>query len=1607
MLTHRRSLGLDCLCCLRTGNARAATARSDGAPAWLPGPLPLYWPNLPSQRARATMMTAQLDKVADVHHVRINATTQNRTRLMEEAGTLWVQATIIDSCRAGGGKKLGKMMSLAHTHGDCSEFHKLQNPQFSRAELAATTSHLRTIETAFRNGDAVALIIEDDVTIPRYFASVIGHVLVTAPKGWEIIQFSPMHPELLAQLGRVHDHFVNWMPQHKGTGAYLINRQGMASIVARFTKDTVTVGGKRRSMITIPGRVVVADELIYTFLNAYTYTRTDIGFASPLAFPSAIHVSAWAKQNAEVLGRLIDRGRSQCKPAIAPVIKASESESDSDPDGAVPKTMLAATLYRDMGSGWKTAQNSISALARNVGAMQAWGFRWHVFVLLLDDGGTQGRLTDWQQEKKRHPELDSTVRLIFRAVKSPATPSKWVYYREVTARADISSYTNVIFVDGAMDFAGFAWGEFFLRHQAYGEEINHKLVGVSQQMLSESLQATRRTYNAWHAPMDGTYWQHCHRNEASALPVDLIEQFFVMMDTDFMIWFMSHAMSKELVETHLKLGTDYGIETIWCGAAREYHSHVQHRAASEKCEDNVDYRDKYGFGCGDWYGFSCDQNKTYCEPDGTTCWSPAELQTVKQNCCATCRASEAMRPKCLLIPLTMKRRNADLTSALAQHGVAEYPFREPKAESSQQLSQAYAEAFPEWAALSRGFQDTFSVTHTDAQSPPETFWCHTNLTSLEFPPFLAASLDRLILKKDLIKGRFASTYMTPLTRARLHEFDPSCPEGFSLSETSPEVNGTLAATHHGSRKTLAQCSDACRADSACTGLSRRGHDGFCITMTGIVEKRRCDNATICCERGSGTGSKRESTFRNIVSKVPTLASGLSLQYCDARMPVHSGATLAATLKVYWVNLATATQRAVTMAAKLEKSPGVVHTRVEATDKAGVQRMQNRRQLVVDAAIIETCTHLNNQGNVDCWWHHTQAKVPEYTTVEVACVTSHLRTIDLAFKNGDDLALITEDDVIIPTNIAAIVADLLPKAPRSWEIIQFSPKNGEVLKQFKQIHDLFVSWMPQYYGTGSYLINRRGMKVILDKFTRSEPHPGILLAGADQHPDLHTTFMIPADVVVADELIYAFVNTYTATRVYIGFESTSAFPSAVQQGSWTEGSKEQTALDNQVSLSMAAADCTPSVVPVAHHDKIVLAITVYRDSDDNDKMMADLATLADNVIATQPWGFHYHVFVILKTAKRQSAWEREVAAHSALNGDTVQLHFRTNPARFSKWIYWHEVTQRSDVTNFSNTIFVDGDLDFAGFPWGEFFLRHAAYLGQYEHKIIGVTRQSHNESMLSTKTSHNSWYTAIDGEYWHHCGRGDVVASPVDFLEQFFVMMDTGFMLWFMSHVLDEHFLGLHRTLATDYGIDTLWCGAAREYHQITNPDDTCVDDPDYTDIHGFDCTDWANRDCLVQEEYCVGSDNQWCYAAQEIREVRSKCCSCTTNMPRCLLVPLIMNHKDTRSLTGNRDSKSKAFSDFEIAGSTLAQRYLDQFPEWAVWASRFRDFFSGAWPAQRCFGQHHLNDGGRLPLRAPSLAQNMANSKWLSVLDNFELDGRPGLGPLDGCPSTGEVRRSK
>ena len=105
--------------------------------------------------------------------------------------------------------------------------------------------------------------------------------------------------------------------------------------------------------------------------------------------------------------------------------------------------------------------------------------------------------------------------------------------------------------------------------------------------------------------------------------------------------------------------------------------------------------------------------------------------------------------------------------------------------------------------------------------------------------------------------------------------------------------------------------------------------------------------------------------------------------------------------------------------------------------------------------------------------------PELTHSELGCTLSHLKAIKTAYDKGYKEALILEDDVLFylkplwPESLEEIVE----KAPDDWEIIKIFSGGGKNCNTFTQS---FVKFDIEEgcYGTVSYIINRSGMKKIL-------------------------------------------------------------------------------------------------------------------------------------------------------------------------------------------------------------------------------------------------------------------------------------------------------------------------------------------------------------------------------------------------------------------------------------------------------------------------------------------------------------------------------------------------
>ena len=86
--------------------------------------------------------------------------------------------------------------------------------------------------------------------------------------------------------------------------------------------------------------------------------------------------------------------------------------------------------------------------------------------------------------------------------------------------------------------------------------------------------------------------------------------------------------------------------------------------------------------------------------------------------------------------------------------------------------------------------------------------------------------------------------------------------------------------------------------------------------------------------------------------------------------------------------------------------------------------------------------------------------------EIACTASHLKCIEQAYNNKDNVAIICEDDVCFSL-LKAIVKSLneiISKCPRDWEIIQLGQSNPDEMKLLLKENKKYVNWEKKILGS---------------------------------------------------------------------------------------------------------------------------------------------------------------------------------------------------------------------------------------------------------------------------------------------------------------------------------------------------------------------------------------------------------------------------------------------------------------------------------------------------------------------------------------------------------------
>ena len=174
------------------------------------------------------------------------------------------------------------------------------------AEYATTLSHIKAIAAAYRDHEAVAMIMEDDMKIIRlpneYFLSL-------CPSDWDIIQMSATGSKAPFIYGNPRYYFLPWRPAYINSGGYLINRRGMIKVLAALApklllKQDISILNKWNNIhmkVSFQptklrwwphwgAEACNADYVI--FILATTYTCCDLSMFEDRSFDSTIQTKA-------------------------------------------------------------------------------------------------------------------------------------------------------------------------------------------------------------------------------------------------------------------------------------------------------------------------------------------------------------------------------------------------------------------------------------------------------------------------------------------------------------------------------------------------------------------------------------------------------------------------------------------------------------------------------------------------------------------------------------------------------------------------------------------------------------------------------------------------------------------------------------------------------------------------------------------------------------------------------------------------------------------------------------------------------------------------------------------------------------------------------------------------------------------------------------------------------------------------------------------------------------------------------------------------------------------------------------------------------------------
>jgi glycosyl transferase family 25 len=222
------------------------------------------------------------------------------------------------------------------------------------------------------------------------------------------------------------------------------------------------------------------------------------------------------------------------------------------------------------------------------------------------------------------------------------------------------------------------------------------------------------------------------------------------------------------------------------------------------------------------------------------------------------------------------------------------------------------------------------------------------------------------------------------------------------------------------------------------------------------------------------------------------------------------------MNTYVINLRQSEQRRRHVGGQLE-ALGMDHTFVEAVD--GRQLSQVDRARLVDEDVV--------------------AKYPQWLTPgQIGCALSHLRVYEQILIAGDEVALVVEDDVVLPPSMPRIAGKVAPQMRgsevvllyyRSFSACRLSSARGVEIEPGTRL--LYPLDPNQLNTTAAYLINRKACRGLANWILP-------VRAGADSWGEFYGQGAIESLRVVTPRLV-SVRKDFRSTIGYVGQRSARA------------------------------------------------------------------------------------------------------------------------------------------------------------------------------------------------------------------------------------------------------------------------------------------------------------------------------------------------------------------------------------------------------------------------------------------------------------------------------------